>query len=282
MKRSQTYVEVLGASFERDGAFVSPDWRYDVWLDCLRESPSAEAIRRRQQGLPTKWLPSDYESVQNVLEDFGAFRTTLEREWWQREGIALFGLKAPSPKVQLAGLLSGESKALALDWSGVDCVVLQVPTCLSHVQALRELKNLLASVLMSERVDSPVAPKYTLMPSKLRQETLLLGLKALRLYRRTDQALWEIGAKLQLIPGCKEDLGRGTPSRDVAASAKIELASAARKLIRQTLLVVENAARGRFPCKKPFPEAQMDAFRRKVGRPARKKTSNRDSSNERA
>ena len=33
------------------------------------------------------------------------------------------------------------------------------------------------------------------------------------------------------------------------------------------LLIAENAARGRFPCDKPFPEAMLDAYTRKAGRP---------------
>jgi len=45
------------------------------------------------------------------------------------------------------------------------------------------------------------------------------------------------------------------------------LSIAARRAIRQAVLVAENAARGRFPTDKWFPEAILSPYSRKAGRP---------------
>ena len=48
---------------------------------------------------------------------------------------------------------------------------------------------------------------------------------------------------------------------------KLVLSVAARRLIRMAILVAENAARGNFPSNKPFPEAMLEHYQRKAGRP---------------
>ena len=53
------------------------------------------------------------------------------------------------------------------------------------------------------------------------------------------------------------------------------LSIAARRLIRTAALVAENAARGHFPCDKPFAEAQLDYYKRKAGRPVGSKRAKR-------
>ena len=55
---------------------------------------------------------------------------------------------------------------------------------------------------------------------------------------------------------------------DVSA-AKSYLQIMASKLIHKAELIAENAARGRFPSDKSFPEAVLVSNQRKVGRPGK-------------
>lgn len=62
---------------------------------------------------------------------------------------------------------------------------------------------------------------------------------------------------------------------DIAYQREI-LSIGARRLIKKAALIAENAARGRFPCDKPFPEAIFYPYERKAGRPKGTKSSKRN------
>lgn len=96
------------------------------------------------------------------------------------------------------------------------------------------------------------------MPSKLHIETLTAGVDALKYYKR-EMPLWQIGNRLRLIPAQSLDEREESEHKAYQYSQQKELLSiAARRLIRTAVLIAENAARGRFPCYKPFAQAQMD------------------------
>ena len=79
--------------------------------------------------------------------------------------------------------------------------------------------------------------------------------------------LWEIGHKLKLVPIMIFNLHKEKLNPEKYAYEKATLATAARRLIRQAILIAENAARGRFFTDEKFPEAMIDTYQRKAGRP---------------
>ena len=274
-RRYTPRVEVLGAKYEQVGLAVAPDWRYELVVDYLKLSPSYQAVRNHQMGQAQQPLPADMALVEQVLKDFGDLYKIRERDWWWHYGMQLYGIAAPLPEVHEVGQLDKHSKSLQLHWNKVDSVVLEVPLALTRAQAIKQLRKQLDKKQFAAELPKAVKPKYQLMPSKLRKETLLAGVQALKMYER-GIALWQIGNQLRLIPAQSFDERKVNEQNAYAYSYQKEVLSiAARRLIRTAALVAENAARGRFPCDQPFAEAQLDYYKRKAGRPVGSKRAKR-------
>jgi predicted transcriptional regulator len=267
------------ANFADDGVSAAVDWRYELVPDYLMASHSYLAIRDRIKGRPSRYpVPTDHQAVLAVYRDFGDFRSQLEYKWWETEGKLLFGLKAPLPKVTLHPALDANNKATTATWTGVDSLVLTVPATLTLAQAMKQIRRQLASQQLAAEMAGPVAPKYQLLSNRLRQDTLMLGAYALSRYRQPKPPpLWKIGHDLELVPTMVFQLADERERPEEYAHEKATLATAARRLIRQAIWIAENAARGRFFTDDEFPEALIDTYKRKAGRPvgtARKKTKN--------
>ncbi|MEY4566320.1 MAG: hypothetical protein RLY14_1290 [Planctomycetota bacterium] len=266
-RRALPRVEEQSASFEIDGVFAAADWRYELLLDYLQLSPSYQALSKTDGEIDTSvGLPSDAQRVQEVFADFGNIRRIGEARWWSNRGKALFGIKAPEPAARSLGRLTTKDSQMVVKWTGVDELVVTLPLGLTRNSVLKKLSKLLAEEQFAQVVTPEVEPKYALYPSKLRKETLVSGIEALKMYRR-QEPLWRIGNKLRVVPAqCFDERDAVLNPRNYNAN-KIVLSIAARRLIRCSILVAENAARGRFPCNKSFPEAMLEQYQRKAGRP---------------
>ena len=260
-------IEEPGASYDADGVFVSSDWRYELLIDYLQLSSSYQAISKSQKKtIHNPSLPSDVDVVQSVFNDFGDIRQISEARWWDMRGKDLFGIKAPEPQVRELGRLATNNRTLKADWVGFDELVVALPLGLTRSAALKRLSKQIAEIPFAEALPTNIKPKYRLFPSKLRKETLVAGIEALKMYRY-NVPLWLIGNRLRVVPAqCFDEQEEKLNPRNYTEN-KIVLSIAARRLIRCAILVAENAARGRFPSNKTFPEAMLDQYQRKAGRP---------------
>lgn len=266
-RRELPRVEEQGASFKADGVFAAADWRYELLLDYLQLSPSYQAVTKAQgKAQPSMELPADVDRVQAVFDDFGDIRRIGEARWWNSRGKQLFGVKAPEPVVRVLGRLTAKDRRQHAEWVGVDELVVTLPLGLTRSAALRRLTKQLEDMPFAESLPPDVKPKYTLFPSKLRKETLVAGIRALKMYRQKEP-LWRIGNRLRVVPAQCFDEREDVLNPRKYNDNKLVLSVAARRLIRTAVWVSENAARGRFPCDKPFSEAMLDSYQRKAGRP---------------
>lgn len=266
-RRDLPRLEEQGASYSDDSVFIASNWRYELLLDYLMLSPSYQAVTKSQAKTAAGInLPPDLIRIQEVFDDFGDIRRIGEARWWNSRGKQLFGVKAPEPVVRVHGRLTAKSKSQLVKWGGVDELVVSLPVGLTRATAMKKLTQKLADVPFAETLPFHVKPKYTLYPSKLRKETLVAGINALKMYRQ-ELPLWQIGNKLRVVPAqCFEEREEADNPRKFNDN-KLVLSVAARRLIRGAILVAENAARGRFPCNKSFPEAMLEYYQRKAGRP---------------
>ena len=124
-----------------------------------------------------------------------------------------------------------------------------------------------------EALVEQLPPKYTFLKSRLRQSALAMGERVLSYYQSSqDFPLWWIGNFHAISPAhtiTPADLAK--MDADEIAHRKRILSIATSRVVKYALLVAENAARGRFPCSAPFPEAQVDFFQRTVGKPVGRK-----------
>ncbi len=266
-RRSPPKVEVLGADFAQQGLAVAHDWRYDLICDYLKLSPSYQAVRSHKKGEKVK-LPADYAQVEQVYNDFGNLYKIKEADWWGKIGVQLYGITAPLPQVRGLGVLSRSKKAIRAAWKQIDSVVVEIPLALTLPQALRQVRKAIENEAFAAALPAQVAPKYQLVKSKLRIETLTAGIEALKLYKR-GMPLWQIGNRLLMVPTqCFDETKISDINIHQFSENKEILSIAARRLIRTSVLVAENAARGRFPSDKSFKQAMMGDYKRKPGRPA--------------
>jgi hypothetical protein len=262
----------LGADYEQAGLSVKPDLRYDLVCDYLKLSPSYEAVMchlaKQKSFYP---LPKDSKVVAKIVNDFGAIYKMREADWWEKIGMGLDGISAPLPSVKVNGVLDKQNKELKNEWRGVNSVVAELPLNLTLPQALKQLRKQLADYQFSAALPKQTAPLYQLSNSKLRIDTLQNGLTALRLYKK-GLPLWKIGNHLRLIPAQSFiESEAGEIFEDELGDRKELLSIAASRLIRSASLIAENAARGRFPSDKNFSEAITTPYKRKAGRPIKRR-----------
>ena len=259
----------FGADFDRSGVSITLDWRYDLICDYLKASPSYESVYRKLQGQKSLYAqPKDYKLVEQVLKDFGAIYKMNEVDWWLHIGMQLYGIKAPTAKVRLAGELNENSKSISINKSMHQSLIFEIPLSLTISEAVKQIKQLAKGHSFSKSLPKTLKPKYQLEKIKLRQKNLQQGLQALRMYKK-KLPLWKIGNLLDLVPSKTFD-EKLLDSKDAYkySSNKEVMSIAASRLIRNAALVAENAARGRFPNNRPFKEAILTPYIRDAGRPA--------------
>lgn len=264
----------FGSEHAKSGIFASVDWRYELLVDYLKESPSYQLARRAKlakPGVKPKGAPEDWGKVSEVYDDFGDLFRIEESKWWSLVGRHLFGVKAKEPVLLNLGLTNkslAEPSSLEgalTEWREMDSpesLVLAIPTLLTKKAAMAQFAALLKRQKFRTQSIRTAKPKYELSSSKLRKPTLVLGPWALHLYKK-GIPLWKIGYQLKLSESSIQDIDSGTG----VSNAKAYLQILASKLIHKAELIAENAARGRFPSDKPFPEAMLVSNQRKVGRP---------------
>lgn len=270
-KKSIPRFVIQGANFSQTGIHAAPDWRYELLVDYLKLSPSYRlACSGGYAELKPSQLPKDWGQVMATFSDFGNVHKIRESEWWTSVGRHQFGIKAAKSETFVLGasaneLVSDANLEVARQrWSDMakpDSLVIAIPTNQNVRAVLKQIREILQAAEFSGSA-APIKPKYTLLPSKLREFTLAHGVTALKAYK-SGAPLWKIGYSLGLSEASCRDVDAGTE----IALAKSYLSILASKLIHKAELIAENAARGRFPSDKSFPEAILVSKQRKVGRP---------------
>lgn len=271
MKKPIPRFEKQGSDFSRTGIHAAPDWRYELLVDYLKLSPSYRLVCRGGYAeLKPSQLPKDWKQVLATYSDFGNVYKIRESQWWPIVGRHLFGVKAAKSETFTLGTSAKELvsevnlEAARKRWSEMaepQSLVIAIPMNQTKLAASRQIREILKATEFNGS-PMPIKPKYTFLPSKLREFTLAHGVTALKAYNAGIH-LWEIGYTLGLSEASCRDVDAGTE----VALAKSYLSILASKLIHKAELIAENAARGRFPSDKAFPEAILVSNQRKVGRP---------------
>jgi hypothetical protein len=258
----------IGSSFDHTGLSIISDRRYVLIKAYVLISVSYRAVILSKSGKASSLtMPKDAKVVKQVLNDFGGSKQLASKDWWSDIGCKLYGVAAPVADVKVLGRLDSNKSALTAKWLGADSLIVKLPLNLTMPNVLKKLRKELEPYHFAEELPAQLTPKYKLTNSKLSFPTLYKGVLALRFYME-GKPLWYIGNYLRLIPT------QSFTSADAMSISPVDLAYrkevlsiAASRLVKKAILVAENAARGRFPCDKPFPEAQLDYSSRKAGRP---------------
>ena len=276
----------FSAEFNADEVEVAPDWRYQLVVPYIRQSSSYLAVRDKYRGIKVNKidLPKDESAVYKVAEWFDLLSIDSDNysqnqiEWWEGVGKSLYGFDMPIPDINAIYLEAGEVRTLHRGGRLVPTFLIEVPLNLTMTEVLKGIKGVFRthtkqhSLPVQFGIPLPEAYKshYKLEKSKLRQDTLIRGLQALAMYKE-ELPLWKIGNALDLSPAHRVNEDAAKPGKHDSEYKRV-LSIKARQLVRIASLVAENAARGRFPSNKAFPEAMLKSYERDPGRPAGSKS----------
>lgn len=296
----------LEAQYWRDGFFAKSDYRYWAMYYFVHASPSFRAVANKLRGkacdLP---MPVDASLIEDIFKDFfielgpntpqtnesiirmvklrGPRLGTTEKlahatDWWNVKGKRLFGIEAQDPSVRVFSQLTSTNKSVKIERAKTDCLAVQISLNQSLEDALDVLAKKLRSYNFSSENYQVEQPKYKLLESSVRRSTLGMALEVLEWYQsgKNPNPMWWIGnycAVTKTLSFTQEEYDRFSNKERAYRKKRLEIATS--RVLRTALLLAENAARGRFPCIDPFPEAQLTGLKRKAGRPkapAKRKT----------
>jgi hypothetical protein len=237
---------------------------YRLWYEYLRLSPiyhQAHKMRTYKGGLTKeeiKALPDDFDKVLETYDRFGNVYKFPFRMWWtDSTGIGkayLFGQPSqktrayPMTYVPQDYIMNSDSCNESIARYGKNnsnFMVLAIPLNASRAEILRAV---------SEEIDdeylNPPKAIYSLHGERFHYETVSTSLRLL-LMKASDPklSLWKLGVKAGVSEKYSDlDITvTRIPHNMVEATQVLENITC--RMLSNSLLIMENAARGKFPCK---------------------------------
>ncbi len=269
--------------FKKKRVYASQDWRFQMFFEYLRISPSYALALNTSEVELIKQLGNEQRAraFWQTRCDMGDVYHVLYKEWWLGRGLALFGVHTHKPRVEVINrIVSDEGNSLILSNSQLgleqyleqhftqqgrpDSLLLTIPLGLNRTTTIKQLKKLLTEMEMLEPPSLPV-PIYQLENNKMRYRRLLAGLRLLYMRAaKPNEELWRIAARAKI----SHSHGRLNPEADkkdnTNPDARRMLTIMASRLLHDTLVVAENAATGVFPSLAPINTDLFDAAKLKT------------------
>lgn len=256
--------QLRATDFSMPKIYAEQDWRFQMFFEYLRISPSyalANELKNEQALAKTLGDKEWAARVWKTYGDIGNVYGVMYRDWWLANGLRLFGIHTAKPKTQVISKLShsdGLSVKSINDYLGIDfvqqgkpdAILVSIPLGQKRMTIMRQLRKLLDEA-NQEPIYQPKAT-YPLEVNKMRYRRLLAGLRLVYMQAaRPDEALWRVATRAKisnnhgkLDPNAKMKSAKDSDSRRM-------LTIMASRLMRDTLVLAENAAQGRFPTMNP-------------------------------
>ncbi len=269
--------QLKAKDFGTSKVYAEQDWRFQLFFEYLRISPSyAMAAACKNVEELTKLLGDRQQAIAvwKTYNDVGDVFGVLYRDWWLSKGIGLFGIKSARPRVESVAALQGsESPSNIVETSTADLsrflqsryteqgmptsLLVSIPIGLKRAAMLKQLKAMLDAL----ELDLASTPKgiYVLAKNKMRQSRLLSGLRLVYMKAaKPKDELWRASARAK-ISKTHNDLNPSAEKKDIkSAEARRMLTIMASRLLHDTLIIAENAARGIFPSLEPVGSAPFE------------------------
>lgn len=268
---------------------LHPDYNvsrpFNLWFEYLKASPTmalAHKLHSTKKGLTPEELrqiPDDFDQVIKVYNDFtlkDTFKYHLPfRMWWERVAQTVFGIRLAKPKVvELTGIRANETVDIGLHMKkledyltgdldsqhkkGFGHIVLSVPMTGDKGELLRQISDLL-------KIDDYPPPKpmiysrYLLEGERIHLEPLRVGLRLIWLKAEDpDIRKWQLGLKAQV----SAKYSYIDPELDAhpkeQIKAKRTVGNLTDRALGRAVCIMENAARGRFPCHEPVSTPEIN------------------------
>lgn len=270
----------------RGSDFAQPQWHteptsaYQLMFEFLVLSPSYELARRARSGALSaedkRRAPSDFQRVLKIYDLLGDVNCVPFRQWWLERGLSVFGNPYTRPKLhQVALLAAGENieaselqpalQAKLIEPRQAEglspALLVSLPLSLKRSEVLRLVRKALDEHRVSED-QTPSKPKLRLMGERFHPNAMLKGLRLLWFKAAKPQwENWRLGAKARISDSYSQVLDPAAPRRTtnpIEMDDRITMGKITYRAVRRFELIVENAARGRFPCTDAVPEVDFE------------------------
>lgn len=269
-----------GTDFSKDGWHSEPTAAYQLMFEFLRLSPSYELARKARMKTLTRserqLLPSDFEKVLKTYDLIGDVNCVLFRQWWLTRGLQVFGNPYTKPKIhEIAFLANGEdtdaqliAEKIKTDFTelrqseGLSAsVILSLPLGLKRAEILRRVRGVLDNYKDKE-MGIAAQPKIKLLGKRFHANAMFKGLNLLWFKAaKLKWELWRLGAKAGLSDSYSKILNPSAPRRTydaVEMDDRIIMGKITFRALERFELIVENAARGNFPCSESVEQLEFN------------------------
>jgi hypothetical protein len=259
--------QLIASDFSMPKIYADQDWRFQMFFEYLRISPSFALANelKNEQALASTLGDSDWAArVWKTYSDIGNVYGVMYRDWWLSNGLRLFGIHTAKPKTQVVTKLKHSEKNIGQTVKSIDdylsgnferqgqpdSILVSIPLGQKRVTIMKQLRKLLDDA-NQESIYQPKA-LYPLEVNKMRYRRLLAGLRLVYMQAaRPDEALWRVATRAkisekhtELDPNAKKKTVKDSDPRRI-------LTIMASRLMRDTLIIAENAAQGQFPTMNP-------------------------------
>lgn len=280
MKKVRFPWTLRGSDFSQAGWHSEPTAAYQLMFEFLRLSPSYELARKaRTSGLSAAEkvaVPSDFEQVLATYDLIGDVNCALFRQWWLQKGLTVFGNPYTKPKLREITVLQGgeETHVSAIarklqlglveqrQIEGLSATLLvSVPLDLKRTEIMRKFRELLDQY-KDKDLGMTDQSKIKLMGKRFHANAMFKGLKLLWFKAAKPKwELWRLGAKSELSESYSKVLNPAAPRRTTVAvemDDRIIMSKITFRALHRFESIVENAARGKFPCDAPVDQLEFD------------------------
>lgn len=266
--------------FANVGWHSIPSLSYVLMLEALRLSPTYELARKTRSGEITraekKKLPKDFDQVLTTYDLIGDVNKIIFRFWWVQRGIRIFGKPYAKPEIKVIDSFAHEEeidknhlqKNLEMNFVNErsnegqpPAMLLSIPLTMNKTEVLKKLKSILDENQIQKEV-MPNQPLIKIMSKRFNKMAIIRGIRLL--YLRSimiDEKLWELGIVSDISKKYSQMQHSrfGTKPKDAQEKYdRMVLTNITNRMIKKFELIVENAARGRFPCDDPIDYPKFD------------------------
>ena len=264
--------EFDGFEYEKGAFDYDISKPYRLWYEYLRLSPTyllAHIHKTSYKGGLTEaqksTLPDDFDEVLKTYDAFGDIYKYPFREWWAQNSKRLFGIRSSKLHAQaLAYIPEGRApnKEACIDaikqnfefrkyYSNTTAgyMLLEVPLADSRSEIIKYVNETIKDEYIQFNKDS-INPLYKLHGERFHYDALETGLHLLCLRMQEPKtSLWKLG----VTAGVSESYAHLDITVKRLKANMVEptqvLENLSSRALKGATLVMENAARGKFPCK---------------------------------
>ena len=268
------------SEFSQPGLHSKPSGIYALMLSVLRLSPSYELAGKFRSGEITKAekkkLPKDFDQVLATYDAIGNVDFIIFNVWWFKRGIFIFGNPYSKPEIKVIDIFSQKQEISFAELNkkvkrnlqqerdlegSPPTMLLSIPINLKKTEIIKKLKFILNETT-KELPEQPAEPLIKLMNKRFNKHAMARGL---RLFRDKcaypERELWRLGAKANISETYSPVLNYLAPRKpkdSVEMDDRIILSKITHRTLKRFELIIENAARGRFPCDEQVECADFD------------------------